>query len=221
MEDVEYLNDALLTVTSSHALDEVSFFSDRTSLRDIEAFSDFVKACERSVRHCAEYTAFKAQLMDKGLNRCQMLGHIESDGDDGVDIEMHHGPLLTLFDYCAIIIDALLARGEKVDSLLITRLVMDEHWADHVQVVMLSKTVHELINTGKIFLHFNQATGNVNEFLKKYRDGITPDRAEKINHYIDLCEQFESSDSGLLEVKNTITNWDYDVAYERMKKEQG
>lgn len=221
MEDVSYLNDDMLTVSSSKELFDISFYSDRTSLRDIENFVRFVKSCEWAVRKSDEYRSFKAQLVEKGLTRCQILGHIDSDGEDGVDVEMHHGPLFTLFDYCAIVIDALLARGEKVSSFRVARLVLDEHFEDHVQVVMLSKTVHQLVDTGNMFIHFNQATGNINGFIEKYRDGITPDRVEKINKYIEMCEQFDTFDNGLLELKNTMTDWNYDVAKERMQKSNG
>ena len=131
---------------------------------------------------------------------------------------MHHGPILTLFDYCAIIVDYHLAHDESVTTFQIIREVLDEHWAGHVQTVMLSKTPHQLVDSGEMFIHFNQARGNLNAFLQKYRDGLTPDRVEKINRYIDMCEQFDSFDNGLFDLKNTITDWNYDVALERMKQ---
>ena len=218
MEGIDYLNDPLLTVSSKNDPFEISFFTDRPALRAIEDFVQFIKGCEWTVRKMNEYKQFKAQLVEEGLDRCQILGHVSSDGSDGVDIEMHHGPLLTLFDYCAIVTDALLNRGETVDTFTVARLVMNEHWADHVQVVMLTKTAHQLVDTGKIFIHFNQAKGNVNEFLKAYGDGLTPDRIEKINRYIDLCSEFDTFDNHLLEVKDTITDWNYDVARQRVKK---
>jgi hypothetical protein len=221
MGDVNYLDDDMLTVSSSNELFDISFFSDRTSLRDIENFVRFVKACEWTVRKSDEYKNFKAQVIAKGLDRCQILGHISSDGSDDVDIEMHHGPLFTLFDYCAIVIDALLFRGEKVSTFRVGRLVLDEHFADHIQIVMLSKTVHQLVDTGNMFIHFNQATGNISEFIKAYHEGLTPDRIEKINKYIELCDQFDTFDNGLLDLKNTITDWNYDVALERMKNSKG
>lgn len=220
MEDVEYLNDDLLTVSNHKELFDISMYNNRTTLRDIEEFVAFVKACEHTVRKLSEYKNFKAQLAEIGLTRCQILGHIESDGEDGVDVEMHHGPLLTLFDYCAIIIDALIFRGELVSSFRVARYVMDEHWKGHVQVVMLSKTAHQLVDSGDMFINFSQATGNVNEFIKSWYEGITPDRAEKINHYIDMCSQFDTFDNGLLDIRHTLTDWNYDVALARMNDQK-
>ena len=218
MSDIDFLNDDILTLSSKNVIFEIQMRQTRSSLRDIDDFVNFIKACERKIRTSDEYSRFKAQLMEQGLNRDQILGGIESDGEDGVTIEMHHGPILTLFDYCAIIVDYHLAHDESVTTFQIIREVLDEHWAGHVQTVMLSKTPHQLVDSGEMFIHFNQARGNLNAFLQKYRDGLTPDRVEKINRYIDMCEQFDSFDNGLFDLKNTITDWNYDVALERMKQ---
>lgn len=216
MENILYSNDELLTVSNRNELFDISLYATETSLRSIESFVEFIKACVRTVRRLDEYSSFKAQLAEAGLTRCQVLGHIDSDGDDGVEVEMHHGPILTLFDYCAIVIDYLLFHKEKITTFRVARMVMDAHWDGMVQVVMLSKTVHELVDTGQIFINFNQCTGNINAFLKKYRDGLNPERIEKINRYIEMSKEFDSFDNNLLELKNTITNWNYDVAKARM-----
>ena len=218
MEDVTFLKDELLTVSNRNCLFDISYWQDRSSLRDIEDFVAFVKGCEYTVRRSFEYKSFKAQQAEHGLTRCQILGHIESDGSDGVDIEMHHGPILTLFDYCAIVIDHLLNNNELVDTFKVARIVLDEHWENHVQVVFLSKTAHQLVDSGELFINFNQCTGDINAFLKKFISGITPDRAEKINRYIDMCEQFDTFDNGLFDLKKTMTDWNYEVAMERMKE---
>lgn len=218
MEDVTYLKDELLTVSNRNCLFDISYWQTRSSLRDIEDFVAFVKGCVNTVRRSVEYKAFLAQQAERGLTRCQILGHVESDGDDGVDIEMHHGPILTLFDYCAIVIDHMLNHNELVDTFKVARTVLNEHWEGNVQVVFLSKTAHELVDSGELFINFNQCTGNINAFLKKYIDGITPDRAEKINRYIDMCEQFDTFDNGLFDLKKTMTDWNYEVAMERMKE---
>ncbi len=219
MDGINYLNDELLTVSSRDELFDISFASDRSSLRDIENFVAFVKACEKSIRSSHEYKMFKAQQAARGLNRCQILGHVESDDSDGVTIEMHHGPILTLFDYCAIVIDYLLNTNQEVSSFRVARIVLDEHFNDNVQVVMLSKTAHQLVDSNEIFINFNQATGNLNRFLQKYKEGLTPDRIEKINRYIEMSEKYDTFDNGLFDIKQTITDWNYDVAKERMKKE--
>lgn len=218
MENITYFNDDLLTISNRDELFDISMNMDESQLRNIDEFVTFVKACEKTIRHCDEYKAFKAQLYEMGLTRCQIWGNVDMGIDEEVDIEMHHGPILTLFDYCAIIIDYMIKHGEYITTFDVARRVLDEHWGGNVQVVMLSKTVHQLVDTGQIFINFNQATGNINRFLKRYKDGLNPERIEKINKYIEMSKQFDSFDNGLLDIKNTITDWNYEVALERMKQ---
>ena len=218
MDNITYFNDQLLTISNRDELFDISMYMDESQLRNIDEFVNFVKACEKTIRRMDEYSCFKAQLYELGLDRCQIWGNVSSGIDENVDIEMHHGPILTLFDYCAIIIDHMLANHEDITTFDVARRVLDEHWEGNVQVVMLSKTVHQLVDTGEIFINFRQATGNINRFLKKYRDGLNPERIEKINKYIQMSEQFDSYDNGLLDLKNTITDWNYEVALERMKQ---
>lgn len=217
MSELIYSQDEILSVSSRNAIFDIQFYKDSTYLHTIENFVNFIKSCEHLVRVSHEYESYKAQLYELGLTRCQILGNISTDSDDGVEIEMHHGPILTLFDYCAIVTDYLLFHKEKINSFRIAKRVLDEHFAGNVQTVMLSKTVHQLVDTGQIFINFNQATGNLNNFLVKYRDGLNEERIQKINRYIELSEEFDTFDNGLLDVRNTITDWNYDVAKERMK----
>lgn len=215
MDNIFYSQDDLLTLSSRNELFDISFYKSKEQLKSVESFVAFVKACEKAVRKSKEYKAFKAQLMDIGLNKCQILGHIEADEDGAVTIEMHHGPILTLFDYCAIITDYLINTDQKVNTFRVARIVLDEHFNGNIQTVMLSKTVHQLVDSGEMFINFNQAIGNLNEFINKYREGLNDERIDKINRYIELSNNYDTYDNGLLDLKNTITNWDYEMAKKR------
>lgn len=70
----------------------------------------------------------------------------------------------------------------------------------HVQVVMLSKTVHQLVDSGELFINLNQGIGDVNAFLKSYPDGLDKYKA-KINEYIDLSKKFKSHDSNIFDLE--------------------
>ena len=218
MEDIGYVNDELLTISSRTELFDISMYKDKEYLKSIENFIKFVSACEKFIRSSSEYSNFKAQLFEMGLTKCQVLGHIEADEFGQVTVEMHHGPILTLFDYCAIVIDSLLARNEKVNSFRVARIVLDEHFEGNVQTVMLSKTVHQEVDSGRLFISFDQARGNLNNFLQKYSDGLNEERIQKINRYIELSEEYGTFDNGLFDLKNTLTDWNYNVAKSRVKE---
>ena len=71
---------------------------------------------------------------------------------------------------------------------------------------MLSSTVHELVHDNNIFISTKQAFGDLNAFLKKYRDGVSQEQLQKINHYIELCKKYDSFDKHSLDI-STIKKW--------------
>lgn len=207
MEAIDYIPNDNCTITSEMEIFDISFYKDKDYFVSLENYVAFIKGCEKLVRSSDEYTSFISQLKEIDLVNCQVLGNVVAD--DSVSIEMHHGPILTLFDYCAIIIDYHLRKNEKINSFMIANEVIDEHFANRVQTVMLSKTVHQLVDTGKIFINFKQARGDLNGFLQKYKSGLSDEHIRKINKYIELSEKYDSTDNGLLDLKNTITSWKF------------
>jgi hypothetical protein len=74
---------------------------------------------------------------------------------------------------------------------------------------MLCKTAHEAVDTGEIFINLSQGVGNLNEFLKKYRDGLTEPYIDKLNEYIKMSRQFRSTDNRIFELEDAMVNWSY------------
>jgi hypothetical protein len=86
---------------------------------------------------------------------------------------------------------------------------MDEHLLGNVQFVMLSKTVHQMIDSGELFISMKQAIGDVNTFLKKYKDGLDDMYIDKINRYIDMSKKYDSTDNGIFDLEENMVNWSY------------
>ena len=206
MADIEYTNDENLTVSSENDIFEIVYDKDARYLQDLDVFIKFIKACEPEVRKHPDYSLFVDTVRETCMSQCQILGNITSS--DAV-IEAHHGPLFTLFDYCVIITNFLLKKEGKVTTFRVAKLVLDEHFAGNVQIVMLAKTPHQLIDTGEIFINLNQGIGKVINFIKKYKEGLDETYIKKINAYIRMSEQHESSDNGLLELDGKTVNWSY------------
>jgi hypothetical protein len=132
---------------------ELPFYKNNEYFSSIDNFVGFVKAVERTVRTSTYYSRYIKYLKeDIGLTSCQVLANIE---DDDADIEMHHGPILTLFDYAAIITDYMLAKNRKVSTFQVADILLEEHFENNVQIVMLSNTVHELVHENNIFINLN------------------------------------------------------------------
>lgn len=188
----------------------IPFYKDVEYFSNFDNFIGFVKAVERMVRTSNYYSRYISYLKnDIGMKQCQVLSNIE-DTEDKVSIEMHHGPILTLFDYAAIITDYLLATKKKINTFIVAEILIEEHFNNNIQVVMLSKTVHEQVHENNIFINLKQAFGDLNAFLKKYRAGLQSDQINKINKYIEASEKYDSFDKDVLSLAGAVKKWKND-----------
>jgi len=181
------------------------FFIDKSIFYNTDEYNRFIKAVEKFIRTSKYYKNYIASLkMNYGLNYCMIMGNI--DDTDGVDIEMHHGPLLNLYDIVSIVTNHMIMTGQHVNTFRVAKVVLEEHYKQHIQVIMLSKTVHELVHKGKIFIHPSQCIGDINAFLDDYHLGMTDELAEGINKYLEMCDKFNTTDNGLLKF-NGVKSW--------------
>lgn len=169
-----------------------------------DEFKKFIKAVERLVRSSKEYKFFKESLFDKGLDRCMILGKVDNTM---ADIEMHHGPYLTLYDVCAIVVDHLIHDGRKVNTEQVAQLVLDEHFNGLVQVTMLSQTIHDLLHDNKLVINPKQSYGNITAFLKKYHLGINKEYATIIMNNRAVFKEMDTYDAEVLIVNEDITRF--------------
>lgn len=197
------------TIDSDSSMYELPFYKDADYLSNLDNFVGFVKAVERLVRSSKHYTRYVGYIKkDVGLNFCQVLSNIKIEDDTAVTkLEMHHGPILTLFDYAAIITDWMLAKDKKITTFSVADRLLDEHFKNNIQVVMLSETVHKLVHTGAIFLNINHAFGDLNQFITKYRDGVSDEYIERINKYLETCRKYDSFDHHTLDLERTVKSW--------------
>lgn len=188
------------TISSDDTSEVIMMYKPVDYFSDIVSYTKFVKACERVVRHSDDYKAFVAWIKQVlGINFCQVSSNIV-DGD--ASIEMHHGPIFTLFDYCSIVLNDFIMRGKKISTFLVSDQVLEEHFQLRVQVVMLAKTNHEAITNRDLFLNIRQGIGNVNAFIQKYAHALDDEQKYKIWSYINYSKANETFDSGILDVPN-------------------
>ena len=114
---------------------------------------------------------------------------------------MHNGPLFTLYDYVSVILNKYIDNNIPITTFSIADEVIEEHFQLRVQCVMLSKTNHEAVHNGDIFLNLKQGIGNVSEFIKKYADYLTDEQKYRIARYIAMCKDTNSFDNGILDVE--------------------
>jgi len=197
------------TIDSEYSMFELPFYKTIDYFANIDNFVRFVKGVENMVRTSPYYKKYISYLKnDLGLNYCQVLSNIKSESEkEKIEIHMHHGPILTLFDVVSIVTDSLLARDEKVNTFIVADKVIEEHFNNNIQVVMLSETVHEEVHANNIFINLKQAFGDINTFIKKYRDGLNDEYIDKINKYIETSLKYDSFDNETLKLRETIKCW--------------
>lgn len=183
------------------------FYQTKKSLKDLDKYNKFVKKVESMVRKSNEYSAYKKYLInDVGLNHCMVFPNINTDMDK-VTIEMHHGPLLTLYDSVCIVTDHYLNNKLPVTSIRICEAILEEHWENNIEVMMLCDLAHKLYHAQKIYINPKQAWGYTPRFIERYKDGIDERMAIIINKNLELAKQYNSIDnSGILDVN--MTRWD-------------
>jgi hypothetical protein len=176
----------------------ISLHKDIDYFQDEVAYSKFVKACEKNIRTSKDYKIFISYIKSiLGINFCQVSSSIY---DTDATIEMHHGPIFTLYDIVSVILNYHIKTGKKINTQRITNAVLQEHFDLRVQVVMLAVTNHEAAHNRDLFLHVNQGIGNLTEFLDLYKDCLDDIHKYKIWNYINMCKANPSFDRGYLDV---------------------
>lgn len=195
-------------IDSDNSVYSLPYYKDLEYFSNFDNYVYFVKSVEKLVRRSKSYSAYIKYLRDKiGLTFCQVLPNIDNSEDEKITIEMHHGPILTLFDYVSIVVDYLIEKNERITTFSVARIILDEHWLNNIQVVMLSKTVHEVVHADNIFINYKQGFGNLQAFLTKYHLGLHNEQIMKINKYIEASKKYDSFDRDILSLKKDILKW--------------
>lgn len=184
----------------------------------------FIKGVEKNVRkhHFIRVTYPKFLREVIGLRQCQVLSNIVADDKGKVKIEMHHGPILTLFDTCEIVTNSFRERGVKnINTLSVANEVVEQHRLNNVRVIFLSKSVHQKVHDDGIYLNYQQGFGDTLRFLQLFSDGVSKSMKMKINDYLFWSMSHDSTDNDILRLTDTMRRWgnnDFDQ-FDTLKKE--
>lgn len=170
----------------------------------------FYKGVEKAVRkHKFIQNIYPKYIKEVvGVKCCQVMPGIEADDKNKVKIEMHHGPILTLFDICEIVTKHMRANNyPNINTFTVANEVIEQHRQNNVRVVMASKSVHDKIHDDNIYLNYQQGFGDTLKFLELYKDGVDKDMKMKINEYIAWSMEHDSSDNDVLSLADTMREW--------------
>ena len=201
LPNITYLAEDKTSKVDSPSSDYLLEFSKSEEFfSNMESKTKFLKDCERLIRINKRYSGYINYLKKEiKLNHCQVLSSLT---DERVTVEMHHGPIFTLYDYCEIMVDHFLKKGRKISTFRIAKQVLDEHWKNRIQVVMLSTSIHEQVTNREIWLNMQMAWGDLHSFLKIYT--LHEDLKEKYNRYVDESMMKDSTTYEILRLNEKL-----------------
>lgn len=187
--------------TKDRSMAYLMFHKDKEYFEDGRTFDSFVKRCEQYIRASDDYKEFIKWIKNVvGLNFCAVSPKIV--GSDKVEIEMHHGPLFTLYDCVSCAIEYRLDKRLKVNTFTVTDQVLQDHFDLIISIVMLAKTFHEAVHNTDIFLNINQRFGDISGFLNKYSDYLDDNQRYKVFQYMKFSKENPSFNNGILDIEN-------------------
>jgi hypothetical protein len=183
------------------------YFRQEINLSDEKERTHFIKRIEKIVRVSPEYGMFIAHMKEDvpGMKNCAKFSNIT---DDNVPIEIHHGPIFTLFDICEIVLIHFLKSNEKkISTFLIAKEVLEDHRNHLIQVVPLSEMVHAAVHPKKPnvrpeFISIDSAFGDLVGFIIKYKNAISYNHITKIRRYLYEYNQRKDKKSDFYTILN-------------------
>jgi len=174
-----------------------------------DEYIKFIKSVEQLIRKSKEYRGYIAYLKEKiGLKQCSVFSNIN---DDLAKIEMHHGPIFTLFDYVEIASNASMIKNKKLNSFIVAKEVLQDHYDNIVQVVMISESVHKAIHGKKtdIFIPLEMSWGDLVKYIEKYGEFLNSVQVKKINDYMKKYRSSSGKYASSFDnfFKSRIKNW--------------
>lgn len=172
-------------------------FNANSTLMDDSDEVKLVKVAEKLVRKSFEYSHYLGYLKnDLGMTMCSVMPQVNAEF---ASLEMHHYPF-TLFELCLIVLKKQQVNDEDITSFSIADEVLELHYQHRVGLVPLSKTVHDLVHAGKIFIRLQQVFGDILSFTKEYKDYIPEDTIVQLFKIIELSKK----NASMLESKNML-----------------
>jgi hypothetical protein len=174
----------------------------------------FIQDVEKVIRTSKEYSNYIKYLKnDVGLHNCSLFRDID---DSKAPIEMHHGPIFTLYDIVEIQVAYLYKHKMPINSYRLAHNILKDHWNNIIQVVMLCKTAHTAVHNlnglkdkKRYFLSADAAWGDINKFIEKYHEAFSITHYNKLKDYVKNYNLYkrDSSDIKPELFTNKITEW--------------
>lgn len=168
----------------------------------------FILMIESLIRKSGEYKTyirFLKNTMD--WNRCAILKNAITGNGKRYSIEIHHEPF-TLFDLVETVLNKFDVEGKEYNPFAIAEEVMGLHYDGRVGLINLTKTQHELLHNGRIFVPLQFIYHDYGSFFNEYEPFMTDNLKEKIKLKVAMSMKCENIQSNILEPEFTYISVD-------------
>lgn len=169
---------------------------------DEKNYISLIKQITRFIRSSYEYREYIKFLKEsQGQGRCAFLGVVEYESESaGLDI--HHCPF-TIFDVIDIVMREMASRHGTLRVFEIAEQVMVEHQNNRIGLVPLSKTCHQLVHDGQLFIPLSFVFGDYEAFIADYKSFISPAQNAIVNKMREESKLHKHDPSQIPEVLQT------------------
>lgn len=164
---------------------------------DLESDKELKKyysTIEREVRGSFEYREMIQYLRNNyNMDQCSFIRVSNKDNTD-IKIEIHHYPF-TLYDIVTIVYRKRIYYQESLDVEMVAKEITMLHYKLLIGLIPLSKTVHQLVHDGKLFIPVQNVLGRWKAFVDLYKDFCDTEQLETI----ERIEKYSLDDSDLID----------------------
>ena len=183
----------------------------RETLMDSELYLRMLRSAENAFRRSKFYKDYKSGIMNAGINMDQRRPAITSEV---ADVELHHN-FITLEFMTIMMSEYLLNTVGFVNSLVLVKMLEEEHRANRICGIMLSTTEHQAHhNNPSDFISIKQCFGYPFEFIDRYISGMTLDISFKLLLHLKQEDQYgKSNDTNMIRCRDEILNWQRNFSF--------
>lgn len=161
----------------------------------------FIQLVKKIVRNSPEYRAYiKFIRANMDMNRCEVLKGLRMTPGKKYTIELHHEPF-SLQIICDTVLKKRETMNQSLDLYDIAEEVTELHYDGKVGLIPLSKTMHELVEAGKIFIPLQYIYQNYHTFFEEYEQFMDQSVKDMIEAKVNLSLKTDNILSDKLDVE--------------------
>lgn len=167
----------------------------------------FIEYVEKMVRMSYEYKEYISFLIHTcGMNFCSGFQNLNKETIKKLSLEIHHEPF-TLFDIVNVVMQRFLNEGKEVNEYNLSDKVLELHYRGMVGLLPLSKTVHEAVHVGKVFIPLQYLDEGFLKFYHEYKNEVNQcDLEAVLLKKLELSKTFNFKSNSILQKKYIYVN---------------